>query len=87
MFKIMTAEEAAGLINTIRPRIAIPTHYGDIIGDKKDAATFRAAVSDDIEVIEVFANVPFVMLESLDLSCNKIKYLDLLFRLLLIKIF
>ena len=49
----MTAEEAAGLINAIRPRIAIPTHYGDIIGDKKDAATFRAAVSDDIEVIEV----------------------------------
>ena len=47
----MTAPEAAGLINRIRPSAAIPTHYGSIVGKPGDADTFRGLVDPEIEVI------------------------------------
>ncbi|MFP4656739.1 MAG: MBL fold metallo-hydrolase [Candidatus Woesearchaeota archaeon] len=37
----MDAEKAAELANTIRPRYAIPMHYGTVVGDKKDAERFK----------------------------------------------
>ena len=46
----MNAKEAASLINTIEPQIAIPTHYGEIIGSSDDAALFQKLVKDSIEV-------------------------------------
>ena len=46
----MDAKEAAGLINRIRPQLAIPTHYGSIIGKKEDADTFRKYVDEEIAV-------------------------------------
>ncbi len=46
----MDAVEAAQLINEIKPRIAIPTHYGDVVGSPKDADTFKGRVNNDIEV-------------------------------------
>ena len=45
----MNAKEAASLINTIEPQIAIPIHYGDIIGTKEDAELFKKLVKEDIE--------------------------------------
>ena len=36
----MNYEEAAELINEIRPEIAIPIHYGSIVGTKQDAENF-----------------------------------------------
>ncbi|MBR6034336.1 MAG: MBL fold metallo-hydrolase [Clostridia bacterium] len=36
----MNAKEAAELVNTIKPKVAIPIHYGDIVGTKKDAQDF-----------------------------------------------
>lgn len=47
----MTAEEAAGLINRIRPKAVIPTHYGSVVGKKEDANAFASAVDGDIEVV------------------------------------
>jgi len=47
----MNAKEAASLINTIEPQIAIPTHYGDIIGTSDDAELFKKLVKEDIEVL------------------------------------
>ena len=47
----MTAEEAAGLVNSIRPKTAIPTHYGSVVGSRKDADRFRKLVGPGIEVI------------------------------------
>ena len=47
----MTAEEGASLVNEIRPRVAIPTHYGTLAGDKGDGEKFKALVNKDIEVI------------------------------------
>ena len=47
----MNANKAAQLINTIKPRIAIPTHYGTIVGKKEDAVSFEKAVNPDIQVV------------------------------------
>lgn len=36
----MDFKEAAQLINEIKPKVAIPTHYADIVGTKQDATDF-----------------------------------------------
>lgn len=46
----MNAKEAASLINTIEPQIAIPTHYGAIIGTIDDANLFQKLVKESVEV-------------------------------------
>lgn len=45
----MTVEEAAKLINEIKPKIAIPTHYGEIVGDTNDGERFVKLINTDIE--------------------------------------
>lgn len=47
----MNAKEAAALINTIKPQIAIPTHYGSIVGKQGDGEAFRKLVDKEIETI------------------------------------
>ena len=37
----MTAEEAAELVNEIKPKMAMPIHYGKIVGTEHDAKVFR----------------------------------------------
>lgn len=46
----MNFEEAANLINNIHPKVAVPTHYGLIIGNKEDAEEFKKQVLSDIKV-------------------------------------
>lgn len=46
----MDPKEAAELINTISPIVAIPTHYGSIVGKPGDAKTFRKFVKPEIDV-------------------------------------
>lgn len=46
----MTYEEAADLINTIRPKVAIPTHYKTIVGTAQDAQKFKEKMAENIEV-------------------------------------
>jgi len=45
----MTKEEAASLINQMKPEKVIPTHYGLIVGQKNDGEEFQKLVND-IEV-------------------------------------
>lgn len=45
----MTSEEAAELVNIIKPKIAIPTHYGSIVGDKCDGEKFKKLLNSEIE--------------------------------------
>lgn len=45
----MEAKEAAKLINIIKPKIAIPMHYGAIVGSKEDEGIFVKNVEKDIE--------------------------------------
>ena len=42
-------EEAAALVNAIRPRAAVPIHYGSIVGSQKDAERFLALLAPGIE--------------------------------------
>lgn len=43
---VMTAEEAAEAINKIKPKIAIPMHYGAVVGTKEDALRFEKLVKE-----------------------------------------
>ena len=45
----MTAKEAAELVNIIKPKVAVPIHYGDIVGTKEDADTFINNLEDGID--------------------------------------
>ncbi|MBR5970655.1 MAG: MBL fold metallo-hydrolase [Lachnospiraceae bacterium] len=44
----MTAEEAAALVNEIKPKTAIPCHYGFAVGSVVDAQSFVSQVNDAI---------------------------------------
>ena len=46
----MDYKEAAELINVIKPKMVVPTHYGSIVGSKKDGIKFSKLVNPEIEV-------------------------------------
>jgi L-ascorbate metabolism protein UlaG (beta-lactamase superfamily) len=39
---VMTADEAAAAAADIAPRVAVPMHYGDIVGNAADVERFKA---------------------------------------------
>lgn len=45
----MNYEEGAKLTNIIKPKVAIPVHYGEIVGRKEDAKEFKKLLEKDIE--------------------------------------
>ena len=45
----MDYKEAADLINIIKPQIAIPTHYGSIVGNINDGLNFSKLLNNDIK--------------------------------------
>lgn len=45
----MDFKEAAYLINEIKPKIAVPIHYGSIVGTKQDAMDFSKLLHPEIE--------------------------------------
>lgn len=47
----MNTEEAAALINKMRPKYALPTHYGDIVGEATDGIDFAVDVDPGIETV------------------------------------
>jgi L-ascorbate metabolism protein UlaG (beta-lactamase superfamily) len=47
---VMTADEAVKAALDIRPKLAIPMHFGKIVGEKADAEKFSAALKGKIEV-------------------------------------
>ena len=49
----MTAAQAAGLAAALRPQIAVPTHYGCIVGSLSDGDTFAAALPPDISCVRL----------------------------------
>jgi L-ascorbate metabolism protein UlaG (beta-lactamase superfamily) len=48
---VMTAEEAAESTKRIRPKIAIPMHYGSVVGDDSDAERFKKLSSCDVRIL------------------------------------
>ena len=45
----MDYKEAAELINEIKPKIAVPTHYAAIVGAKEDGENFVKLLDSEIE--------------------------------------
>ena len=45
----MNYKQAAELVNEIKPKVVVPTHYGSIIGGKEDAEEFAKLVDKAIE--------------------------------------
>jgi len=49
---VMTAQEAIKACNALQPKLAIPMHYGAIVGSEADAETFRKAVKCRVEILQ-----------------------------------
>ena len=49
-FYTMNYKEAAELINRIKPKVAIPTHYGKVVGKVTYGEDFKKLVDDSIKV-------------------------------------
>ncbi len=48
----MDADEAAGLVKRQKPKLAVPMHYGYVVGDPASAAAFKkAAAPVDVEIL------------------------------------
>ncbi|MFA4907205.1 MAG: MBL fold metallo-hydrolase [archaeon] len=48
---VMTPEEAAEAANAIKPKTAIPMHYGKIVGTKSDAEKFASLYKGKTEIL------------------------------------
>ncbi len=49
---VMTPEEAAEAAAAINPKIAVPMHYGAIVGSEEDAKRFKSLVKNcQVEII------------------------------------
>ena len=47
----MNAKQAAEFVNDVAPKIAIPVHYGTIVGKPQDADEFERFVDSSVQVI------------------------------------
>ena len=47
---VMTADEAVKAALVIKPGLAIPMHYGALVGDEEDARKFEKALQGKVEV-------------------------------------
>ena len=47
----MTAEEAAQAANKIKPKVAVPMHYGTIVGSIEDAHRFRDLCQVEVSIL------------------------------------
>jgi L-ascorbate metabolism protein UlaG (beta-lactamase superfamily) len=48
----MNAEEAAEAANQIKPKMAIPYHWGDIVGRQDDAEKFAKSAGSEVKVMK-----------------------------------
>jgi L-ascorbate metabolism protein UlaG (beta-lactamase superfamily) len=49
---VMTASEAANAVAKIKPKLAIPMHYGTIVGSDEDAKEFKKLVkSCEVQIL------------------------------------
>ena len=46
----MNAKQAANLVNTLQPAVAIPIHYGSAVGKKEDGEIFARYVNPPVQV-------------------------------------
>jgi L-ascorbate metabolism protein UlaG (beta-lactamase superfamily) len=49
---VMTAREAVDAVKDINPKLAIPMHYGTIVGDESDATYLKSTSSARVEILQ-----------------------------------
>ena len=49
-FYTMDAKQAAELVNTMKPSVAIPVHYGELTGKPEDGRIFAENVKEPVRV-------------------------------------
>lgn len=47
---VMTAQEAVAAALQIRPSVAVPIHYGTLVGDENDAERFRKGLEGEVAI-------------------------------------
>lgn len=55
----MNFEEAAELVNKIKPKIAVPEHYGSVVGTMEDGKKFAELVDKEIETILLYKEMEY----------------------------
>jgi len=55
----MNAKEAAEATMHIKPKLAIPYHWGDIIGGRNDAEQFAESAACEVKILETGESVSF----------------------------
>lgn len=49
---VMTPEEAAQAVKMVEPKLAIPMHYGVIVGSEQDAQKFKQLVTVEVQILK-----------------------------------
>lgn len=49
---VMTADEAINAVDIIKPELAIPMHYGEIVGSERDAQLFKTRAKCRVEILK-----------------------------------
>ncbi len=49
----MTPEEAAEAVSMIKPKKAVPMHWGDIVGSRDDAERFKKLADCEVEILKI----------------------------------
>lgn len=49
---VMTAEEAAQAAKMVEPKVAIPMHYGVIVGTEQDAQKFKQLTTVEVQILK-----------------------------------
>ncbi|MEM4311511.1 MAG: MBL fold metallo-hydrolase [Nitrososphaerales archaeon] len=49
---VMTSKEAIEATNMIKPKVAIPMHYGSIVGSEKDALDFKKEAKCEVVILK-----------------------------------
>ncbi len=56
---VMSDEEAAGLTNIIKPKLAVPMHWGDIIGERSNAQKFASLAKCEVKILKPSENLNY----------------------------
>lgn len=75
----MDAKEAAKAANVMKPKVAVPVHYGDVVGTTKDARTFISLLDKKITgavVKNLLNNFSHLKQSTIKIVTDKIIYVD-----------